>query len=71
MKNVAILGALVWLAAAGLSAQSAPAAPSAPRHDPAGAGCRATPVAQHRAMLKQVPASAATTPAARSRRRSR
>ena len=48
MKNVAILGALVWLAAAGLSAQTAPAAP-APRAQAAAAN----PVAQHRAMLKQ------------------
>ena len=48
MKNVAILGALVWLAAAGLSAQSAPAVP-APRPQAAAVN----PVAQHRAMLTQ------------------
>ena len=49
MKNVAILGALVWLAAAGLSAQSAAPAATAPRPQAA----VAKPVAQHRAMLKQ------------------
>ena len=49
MKNVAILGALVWVAAAGLSAQSAAPAATAPRPQAA----VANPVAQHRAMLKQ------------------
>ena len=50
MKTVAILAALVWVAAAGLSAQSAATAPPAPTSRPAPA---VNPVAQHRAMLKQ------------------